>query len=1158
MPRIFDNIETDFQDALKDTLAVSLRSDICVGYFNLRGWKAIDSIIDQWSGEQGNQCRLLVGMQRLPQEQLLESFSLLGEPPTISQAEVIRLKQKLAQEFRTQLTIGAPTALDESGLRKLASQLRSRKVVVKLFLRHQLHAKLYLCFRADSNNPRTAFLGSSNLTLGGLSRQGELNVDVLDHDSTSKLEKWFNDRWDDRWCLDITEELIKVIEESWARIDPPPPYHVYVKMAYHLAEEARAGLSEFSIPADMRGTLLDFQAAAVKIAARHLEKRGGVILGDVVGLGKTIMATALARVFQDPPRSLETLIICPKNLVKMWEDYAHKHRLLAKIVSLTQVQRVLPELRRYRVLIIDESHNLRNRDGQRWRVIRDYIQRNGCRCILLSATPYNKHYNDLANQLRLFIEPDDIVGVRPEEYLRERCGGMVDQFTKQHQCPVNSLAAFEKTDYADDWRELMRLYMVRRTRSFVQKNYSFTECAGCGSNVAASMKDCPSCGKPVDKDQDRFLILEGDRRFSFPKRVPLALKFKIREKSTEDQYAKLYSDKSVDTIRALHLPRYGLGNYLEEKPLIPPDEDEKALMKNLSRAGNQLIGFCKINLFKRLESSGHSFLVSLRRHILRNNIYLHALKNDLPLPIGTQDAALFDTQAEDSDGEGELFEQEDGGPIRPTETNAKTLEDFARAGDASYNALRGTHQKKFDWIRPDLFRKKDLIERLRLDAERLFGILETTQDWDPARDEKLKALLELIKVKHPKQKILIFSQFSDTVEYLKRQLELLGVSNLGAVTGDHDDPSSMARLFSPVSNGARDEVKPVDELRVLLATDVLSEGQNLQDAAIIVNFDMPWAIIRLIQRAGRVDRIGQTAREILCYSFIPAEGVEQIIRLRHRVVERLRENAKVVGTDERFFEEEKLDDVSIGDLFTEKSGILDDPEDNEVDLASLAYQIWKNASDLDPSLRKTIPDLANVVFSTKSLYDVPPRPEGSTHGVKPESGVMVYVRTADGTDALAWLDEAGKTVTESQHEILRAAACDPSTPALQRLENHHELVKKSTEMIHSEHRSTGGELGRPGSARRRLYERLKDYATSVQGSLFDTRMLHSVLDAIYESPLTESSRDLINRELRAGSPDEKLAELAISLQEEDRLCLRRDDVGSREPHIICSMGIRKP
>ena len=141
-----------------------------------------------------------------------------------------------------------PNNTDEAGLRRLADQLRSKQVTVKLFLKHSLHAKLYLLFRSDPNNPVTGFLGSSNLTLSGLSKQGELNVDVLDHDATSKLSKWFEDRWVSRWCVDIAEELIDVIDESWAREQTIDRYLIYVKMAYHLAQEARAGLNEFRIP----------------------------------------------------------------------------------------------------------------------------------------------------------------------------------------------------------------------------------------------------------------------------------------------------------------------------------------------------------------------------------------------------------------------------------------------------------------------------------------------------------------------------------------------------------------------------------------------------------------------------------------------------------------------------------------------------------------------------------------------------------------------------------------------------------------------------------------------------------------------------------------------------------------------------------------------
>ena len=131
--------------------------------------------------------------------------------------------------------------------------------MVRLFLRHPLHAKLYLLFRPDPTSPAVGYLGSSNLTQSGLSHQGELNVDVLDHDACEKLSAWFEDRWNDRWCVDISDALVAIIEESWAREESIPPHHVYVKIAYHLSQEARAGLTEFRIPRDFGNQLLDFQ-----------------------------------------------------------------------------------------------------------------------------------------------------------------------------------------------------------------------------------------------------------------------------------------------------------------------------------------------------------------------------------------------------------------------------------------------------------------------------------------------------------------------------------------------------------------------------------------------------------------------------------------------------------------------------------------------------------------------------------------------------------------------------------------------------------------------------------------------------------------------------------------------------------------------------------
>lgn len=216
MPRIFDNIDQSLLPALRETLAISDRADFCVGYFNLRGWKKIDQLVEQWSGGEGHCCRLLVGMQRLPQDDLREALSFLKTHESIDNQTALRLKKKLAEDFREQLMVGMPTDDDEAGLRRLAAQIRDKKVVVKLFLRHRLHAKLYLLFRPDPVSPVVGFLGSSNLTFAGLASQGELNVDVVDHDACQKLAQWFEDRWNDHWCIDISKELVQIIEESWA------------------------------------------------------------------------------------------------------------------------------------------------------------------------------------------------------------------------------------------------------------------------------------------------------------------------------------------------------------------------------------------------------------------------------------------------------------------------------------------------------------------------------------------------------------------------------------------------------------------------------------------------------------------------------------------------------------------------------------------------------------------------------------------------------------------------------------------------------------------------------------------------------------------------------------------------------------------------------
>jgi len=548
----------------------------------------------------------------------------------------------------------------------------------------------------------------------------------------------------------------------------------------------------------------------------------------------------------------------------------------------------------------------------------------------------------------------------------------------------------------------------------------------------------------------------------------------------------------------------------------------------------------------------------LERHILRNYVFLHAIENDLPLPIGSQDAGLLDAKVGDDDAEStgafiDLVDTDDSSDldIAPDMTHLKvhTEEEYKRRAAEVYSQYAGQYVRRFAWISPSLF-SNSLGKLLRKDGLSLLEILKKSPQWNPNKDAKLQALYKLLTQTHPNEKILLFTQFSDTAEYLGRELRNLKVDAVESVTGKVSDPTAYAWRFSPVSNGKAEQIRPEERIRVLIATDVLSEGQNLQDSSIVVNYDLPWAIIRLVQRAGRVDRIGQEARRILCYSFLPAAGVEKIIKLRARVNQRLSENAEVVGTDESFFEGD-IDSATMTDLYNEKAGILDGDDDREVDLSSYAYQIWKNATDADPRLLKIVPDLPPVSYSTKSVH----RPSTPTSLPIGPEGVLVYLRTAQDNDALAWIDTEGKSVTESQFSILKAAECNAYTTALPRSPKHHELVQQGVEMIVREETSAGGQLGRPSGARYKVYERLKRYATEVAGTLLESQDLLKAIDELYRFPLRPTAADILNRRLKSSISDDELAEVVVSLRADDRLCQVTDDEQTREPQIICSLGL---
>lgn len=1124
MARIYDNIEMKFTEGLQGIITnVGVkRVDFCVGYFNLRGWNIVVDQVDTLTGDFVyeddkrifRKCRLLIGMHQ-PSDELIRQLYTEQQLPDANY--VSQCKLAIAHDFRRQLQLGFPTKQDEFTLRRLSAQMKDEKVCVKLYLREPLHAKLYLAHRPDDNfNKIQAIMGSSNLTYSGLTKQGELNAEFGDSDSAEKLASWFDDRWEDKFCLDITKELIEIIDNSWAGDKEIPPYYIYLKTAYHLSEEARSGIKEFSIPTEFRGALFDFQQTAVKIAARHLnnEKRGGAMIGDVVGLGKTITACAIAKMYENTFGS-NTLIICPANLQDMWAKYRKQYDMKADIMSMSKPIDV-DNARYYKLIIVDESHNLRNSQGIRYRNIRDLIQKQDCKVLLLTATPYNKQYKDLSSQLRLFIDDDMDLGIRPEAYIRAIGGER--KFAEKHEDFIRSIKAFERSECQEDWQELMKLFLIRRTRTFIKENYAKTDL----------------------KNNRKYLEFKDGHKSYFPDRIPKAVKFNTVE---GDQYSRLYSKEMIDFMESLKLPRYGLTHYLDEKKAEAASKYESNLIDNLSRGGAQMMGFCKSTFFKRIDSSGYAFLLTLYRHILRNAVYIYAIDNKLKLPVSDEntfpedfleDADINDANA-DSENSQEFFSNSN------LLTIPKDMKAYMEKAETYYNGLIG--KNNVQWIDSKYF-KRTLKQGLKKDCEQLLAMINLCEAWNPQTDQKLNELEKLLSNTHKDEKVVVFTQYSDTANYIYKQLEKRGIKNIEKVTGATKNSTSIVERFSPISNKA--DIEKENELRILIATDVLSEGQNLQDAHIIVNYDLPWAIIRLIQRAGRVDRIDQSSEKIYCYSFFPADEVEKIISLRTRLNKRINENAGIVGSDEVFFEG---NEQNLLDMYNEKSGSLDgDDDDVDVDLGSFAYQIWKNATDANPKLKNIIPAIPNIAYSTKAATNIS------------ENGVITYARTYNDFDVLTWYNSEGKIVSQSQNRILQAMACTINEPCLPAQENHLALVEKAVKGIKNENTNVGGILGSRFSTKRKIYELLNHYYEQPL-TLFNTQekkeLLKFAIDQIYNNPLLENSKFILGRMMRTGNTHDDIVDTVIEMYENANLCrVDEDKTKHKDPVIICSMGLK--
>jgi hypothetical protein len=452
-------------------------------------------------------------------------------------------------------------------------------------------------------------------------------------------------------------------------------------------------------------------------------------------------------------------------------------------------------------------------------------------------------------------------------------------------------------------------HLVRRTRSFIKR----------------TAKKETVIGADGIAEEREYLQFANGEKFHFPTRVatPLSHRFSPGRPGRADgrrQHPRRHPRPDPPALppRRLRQPQGS-----------PHTADTKNLDDIRSGRGN-VSGFVRISLFKRLSSSGHSFILSLQRQRARNELFIHAIDHNLPIPLGAFTDKQITVSDEDIEGDSDLH-----GSVA-----------------TRYESLTRSLPAKTKWVNTTVF-KPIPAQGPRQGQRDHHQLLDRFGNWDSTRDSKMNALVDLLSNDHAGEKVLIFTEYSDTAELHRgsthrRRRKQRGPGHRRHRQSRRPGPPLLAELSNKLPSQTEDDVDAVeDPIDVLIATDVLSEGQNLQDSHIIVNYDLPWAIIRIIQRAGRVDRIGQKSDTVHLY-LITHEKIEQQIRLRQRIKDRLGAAAEAFGSDEKFFGGDK--EIKILDDFY-KGRVTDDDTDDEAeaDSVSEAWLVWSTAQDQFPA-----------------------------------------------------------------------------------------------------------------------------------------------------------------------------------------------------------------
>ena len=328
------------------------------------------------------------------------------------------------------------------------------------------------------------------------------------------------------------------------------------------------------------------------------------------------------------------------------------------------------------------------------------------------------------------------------------------------------MKAFEESSYPEDWQQLMAQFLIRRTRSFIKDNY----------------------GKKSKNGRYYIETLSKGKKF-FPERIAKTVSYQV-----DEQYKKLFSEEVIEMINNLKLARYDLNQY-KKKELTGLSIEEKKLFKDLERSRAHPKGFCRINLFKRLESSGFSFLQSVQRHILRNCIFIYAIETEQDLVVGEKGSEIIADAFDDTEGGIIGFSEEESEEKSWFFTD---FDSFYKKAEDVYTKYKETNSKSLRWISSSYFTEK-LKEDLEKDTKQFISLLRKSKNWKPERDLKLKKLEELLK-RRKEKKVLIFTQSKETAEYLTDQLQDRGLKNSELITGGMDNIQPIIKRFSPISN----------------------------------------------------------------------------------------------------------------------------------------------------------------------------------------------------------------------------------------------------------------------------------------------------------------------------------------------------------------------